>query len=230
MTRNLVLTSKKNKTKDTLNTSDGQGESETQSTSNTHVTEPHDKAVNAPHTHVNVDSDDDFMPTSVKKTRKRPSTTSNNNDSDDELIKSEKVGRPLILSMLPEGYTYKMVSVTHFKDLDSFNCELKIKLETEKSVRKWVTEYNERTKETMVYECCKNQSGKRVVKNFYLRCQHKQRQTGKHTKSSKPLKTTHKQHSNKNTGCPAQITVTLLPPNTYNGFCVAVTLKHTHNH
>ena len=130
--------------------------------------------------------------------------------------------------MLPEGYTYQLhISRVY---IDSFNCELKIKLETEESVRKWVTEYNERTKETMVYECCKNQNGKRVVKKFYLRCQHKQRQTGKHTKSSKPLKTTHKQHNNKNTGCPAQITVTLVPPNTYDGFCVAVTLKHTHNH
>ena len=67
--------------------------------------------------------------------------------------------------MLPGGYTYKMVTVTHFKDLDSFTCELQIKLETEESVRKWVADYNEKTKETMVYECCKNQSGKRVLKN-----------------------------------------------------------------
>ena len=29
---------------------------------------------------------------------------------------------------------------------------------------------------------------------------------------------------------PAQIIVTILPPNTCDGFCVAVTLKHTHNH
>ena len=132
--------------------------------------------------------------------------------------------------MLPEGYTYKMVSVTHFKDFDSFNCELKIQLETEESARKWVAEYNEKTKETVVYDCCKNQSGKRVIKKLYLRCQHKQRKTGKHTKSNKALKITHKQHNNKNTDCPAKITITLLPPNTHDGFCVAVTLKHTHNH
>ena len=61
----------------------------------------------------------------------------------------------------------------------------------------------------MVYECCKKLCGKRVVKKLYLRCQHKQRQTGKHTKSKKTLKTTHKQHNN---DCPAQIVVTLLPP------------------
>ena len=86
--------------------------------------------------------------------------------------------------MLPEGYTHNnnMVTVTHFQDLDSFNCELKLKLGTEESVRKWVADYNEKTKETMVYECCKNLSGKGVLKKLYLLCQHKQRQTGKYTK------------------------------------------------
>ena len=54
-------------------------------------------------------------------------------DSEDEFIKSEKVGRPLLLGMLPEGYTYNMVTVTHFQDLDSFNCEFKLKLGTEES-------------------------------------------------------------------------------------------------
>ena len=56
-------------------------------------------------------------------------------------------------------------------------------------------------------------------------------QTRKHTKNNKALNTTHKHHNNnKNTDCPAQIIITLLPPNTHDGFCVAVTLKHTHNH
>ena len=54
-----------------------------------------------------------------------------------------------------------------------------------------------------------------------MRCQHKQRQTGKHTKSIKMYN---------NTGCPAQIIVTLLPPKTHDGFCVVIHLKHTHNH
>ena len=186
------------------------------------------KPILNPPAHVHDDSDDDFMPVTVNKTTKHSSATLNDS-SDDEFMK-EKVGRPLILSMLPTGYVYKMVTVTHFKDLGSFNCELKIKLNTEKSVRKWVAEYNESTKETMVYDCCKNLSGKRVVKKLYLRCQHKQRQTGKHTKSNKTLKTTHKQHRNKNTGCPAQMIITILPPTTRDGFCVALTLKHIHNH
>ena len=68
------------------------------------------------------------MPISVNKLSKHPSTSSMDSDSEGELI-----GRPLILGMLPEGYTYNMVTVTHFQDLDSFNCELKLKLGTEKS-------------------------------------------------------------------------------------------------
>ena len=70
--------------------------------------------VNNTLTHIHVDSDDDFMPISVNKLSKHPSTLSMDSDSEDELIKSEKVGRPLILGMLPEGYTYNMVTVTAF--------------------------------------------------------------------------------------------------------------------
>ena len=49
----------------------------------------------------------------------------------------DKVGRPLILSLLPNGYTYKIICVTDFKELNSFECEFKIKLESEDSARKW---------------------------------------------------------------------------------------------
>ena len=65
-------------------------------------------------------------------------------DSDD-FMKSDNMGRPLIFGMLPDGYTYKMLTVTSFNDLDSFNCEFKIKLETEENVRKWIAHYNEKT-------------------------------------------------------------------------------------
>ena len=170
----------------------------------TNVTVEHAKVDNKPV----IDSDDDFMV--INKANKHMHA-SNESDSEDELVKSEAVRSPLILSMLPDGYTYKMLTATHFNDLESFICDLKIKLDTEKSARKWIEEYNTRTKETMVYECCKSLSGKRVVKNFYLRCQDKQRQTGKHTKSNKTLKTTHKLHNSKNTDCPAQVVITLLP-------------------
>ena len=50
-----------------------------------------------------------------------------------------------------------------------------------------------------------------------------------HTKKQKVLKTTQKEH-NKNSDCPARIVLTPLPPRKHDGFCVHVTLKHTHNH
>ena len=154
-TCNLVPTVKENITKEILKNSEGYSKTDTQSTTDIQATEPHDNTVNNTLTHIHVDSDDDIMPISVYKLSKHPSTLSMDSDSEDELIKSEKVGRPLILGMLPEGHTYNnMITVTHFQDLDSFNCELKLKLGTEESVRKWVADYNEKTKEIMVYECC----------------------------------------------------------------------------
>ena len=71
-----------------------------------------------------------------------------------------------------------MLTVSHFEDLELFTCNFKIKLENEESARRWIAEYNVKTKETLVFDCCKNLSGKRVLKKHYLRCQHKQRQTG----------------------------------------------------
>ncbi len=115
--------------------------------------------------------------------------------------------------------------------MNSYNCSFKIELDSEESIKKWVTAFNEKSKETMVYETCRSGKGKKVVKIFYLRCHHKQRQSGMHTKSNKKLKTTHKIHNNKHTNCPAQLMLTLLPPATkLNGFCVSVPLKHNHNH
>ena len=96
-----------------------------------------------------MDSYDDFMPAKIKQSAKSNSKNplpdlTKNSDSDDELLKAEKVGRPLILGMLLEGYNYKMVSITNFNDFESFECEFKIKLETEDSARKWIAEYNKR--------------------------------------------------------------------------------------
>ena len=87
-------------------------DADTSDTSDTKVTMEHAEVVNNPVLHI--DSDDDFMPTKCKKSSKHPLVSLNDSNSDDDLIKSEKVGRPLILSMLPDGYTYKMASVTQF--------------------------------------------------------------------------------------------------------------------
>ena len=73
--------------------------------------------------------------------------------------------------------------------------------------------------------------GNKVIKKFYLRCHHKQRQNGKHVKSNTTIKTTRNTHNNKHTNCPAQLIVKLLAPKTtLHGFCVTVLLKHNHNH
>jgi len=74
----------------------------------------------------------------------------------------------------------------------------------------------------MVYESCRSGKGKTEIKKFYLRCHYKQRQSGKHAKSNRKLKTTHKAH-NKQTNCHAQLIITLLAPKTnLRGFCVSV--------
>ena len=63
-----------NYNKKNFKTSKGHSKTDTQSTTDIQATEPHDKTVNNPLTHVHVDSDDDFMPISVKKLSKHPST------------------------------------------------------------------------------------------------------------------------------------------------------------
>ena len=98
-------------------------------------------------------------------------------------------------------------------DSFSFSCEFKIKLKSEQEARKWVSEYNEKTKETMVYERNRKGSGKNAVRKPFLCCHHNQWQTGKHSKSTRLLKTTFKEHSSKHTHCPAQMNVTIISPN-----------------
>lgn len=153
-------------------------------------------------------------------------------ESDDELDEHGPHGSTDdITAMLPGNYDYKLLKIIKYENTESFHCTFKIKLSNEEAVRKWLAAYSEKTKETMVYECCKSGKGERVVKKFYLRCQHKQRQTGKHSKSDRVLKTTHKSHNNKHTNCPAQIIATLLAPRkNHHGFCTDIVLKHNHNH
>ena len=68
--------------------------------------------------------------------------------------------------------------------------------------------YNTVTQETMVFQHSNNWVGQRVCKKLYLRCHHRQRNTGK---NNKVLRTTHQLlRSNKNCNCPAQVTLTVL--------------------
>ena len=83
-TSNLVPIIKKTKT---LNTSDGQGKTDTQFTTNTQATKSQDKTVDNPLTHVHADSDDDFVPMGFHRASKHPLTLVKDSDSEDELIK-----------------------------------------------------------------------------------------------------------------------------------------------
>ena len=94
----------------------------------------------------------------------------------------KNVARPLIFGMLPDNYTYKMLTVAHFDNLDSFSCHFRIKIDNEDNTRKWITQYNEKTKETMVLV-----ENEKIIFAFST-------QTGQHTKINRPLKTTHKLH------------------------------------
>ena len=58
----------------------------------------------------------------------------------------------------------------------TFSCEFKIKLCSEAEASKWVSDYNEVTKETMVYTCSKGHSGKHVVTKS-MKCHHNKRST-----------------------------------------------------
>ena len=183
------------------------------------------------------DSDsDDFEEsqsgTTMSKTKVPPLVYSSDSESDVHCI----VNEGNIRQLLPEGYDYRFLQIQH-KNADSFSftCEFKIKLKSEQEARKWVNEYNEKTKETMVYERNRKGSGKHVVRKLFLRCHHNQRQTGKHSKSTRLLKTTFKEHSSKHTHCPAQMNVTIISSSGKCGklskdYLVLVNLKHDHNH
>ena len=77
-----------------------------------------------------------------------------------------------------------------------FKCSVKIKLETEDGAIKWYIVFRK--------------SGR--CKKLYLRCHHRQQNTGKNNKG---IKTTHQWYilcRNKNCNCPAQFTLTVLVP------------------
>ena len=133
-----------------------------------------------------------------------------------------------IMAMLPENFEYKLLRIIKYDSIESFQCTFKLKLDNEGDIKSWIAAYKHQNKGN---SGCKTGKGKQFLKKFYLRCQHKQRQTGKHAKSDRVLKTTHQTHSNRNTNSPAQIVITLLAPSkNHHGFSSEVILKHSHNH
>ena len=103
------------------------------------------------------DSDDDFEPPS-KKVKLQ--------------LREEKIDilayESAISDMLPDDYLYTEFEVSAYEQ-----CTFRVMIESEDAARKWVQKYNERCKETMVYERSKKRDGKRVVKKLFLWCQHK---------------------------------------------------------
>ena len=57
-----------------------------------------------------------------------------------------------------------MLTVDYFDNLDCFSCHYRIRTDHEDSTMKWISQYNDKTKEIMVFECCKNRTGKRGQK------------------------------------------------------------------
>ena len=87
-------------------TSNDQEKIDTKSTTNSQTAQPHD-TVNNPLVCIPVDSDDDFMPTSVKRTTKNPSTTSKDNDFNDELNRAlVHKGMTALKELFPESPFY----------------------------------------------------------------------------------------------------------------------------
>ena len=162
------------------------------------------------------DSDsDDFEDNHSGKTMSKTNMPVLFHSSDSESGVHCIVNEGNIRQLLPEGYDYRFSQIqSKNADSFSFSCEFKIKLKSEQEARKWVNEYNEKTKETMVYERNRKGSGKHVVRKLFLRCHHNQRQTGKHSKSTRLLKTTFREHSSKHT---AQMNVTIISPSGKSG-------------
>ena len=146
-------------------------------------------------------------------------------DSDFETWKGSS-----IIQLLPSEYEYKNWYCRRVDTSGSFEAEFKINIQSDREVKEWVKEYNTKTKQTMVFGRKKSLKGKHASTKYFLHCHHKQRQTGKHQKSTKILKTVVREHSIKHTNCPAKMNISVLPSTTCGSFGVAVTLFYKHNH
>ena len=113
-----------------------------------------------------------------------------------------------VVQLLPTGYEYKNCVCRRVDNSESFEAEFKVNI-LEKEVKEWVREYNKKTKQTMVFGRKKLQKGKRVSTKYFLHCHHRQRQTGKHQKSDRVLKTAIREHSIKHTNCPAKMNISV---------------------
>ena len=91
--------------------------------------------------------DDDFIP--QKGTLKRSIDFSS---SEDEMYTQNETAEVVITEMLPENYHYKFIEIFEHDHTGLYHCKFRLKLQSEEDARKWVADYNDKTKETMVYE------------------------------------------------------------------------------
>ena len=54
--------------------------------------------------------------------------------------------------MLPDIYDYNFTEIFKQDHTGSYHCSFRVKLQSEEDARKWVVNYDDKTKETMVYE------------------------------------------------------------------------------
>ena len=101
-----------------------------------------------------------YQPSLVEKISDDATSDSEINSGDENLMSVEKS----IINMLPSKYEYKFIDISA-NDIN-FNCSFKIKLETEEEARKWISNYNEKTHETMVFERNAKGKGKRILRNY----------------------------------------------------------------
>ena len=107
----------------------------------------------------------------------------------------------------------------------SFEDEFKINIGSDREVKEWV----KKKADNGLWEE-KVTKGKRASTKYFFHSHHKQRQTGKHQKSNRILKTVVREHSIKHTNCSAKMNISVLPSTTCGSFGVAVTLFYKHNH
>jgi hypothetical protein len=59
--------------------------------------------------------------------------------SEDDSFESDNKAQTRILSMLPDGFAYKMFRTIQYRDIQSFHCTFIMKVDSEETVRKWLT-------------------------------------------------------------------------------------------
>ena len=99
---------------------------------------------------------------------------------------------------LPTTYEYHVCKYT--ENDEGYEAELRVAISTIESAKKWVEEYQARSKVTLRVKTTKPNSGRIILLSTYYRCQHNTR--------SKSANADQKR-SSENTKCPAELSIAL---------------------